>query len=247
MKRTFVFAVTLSALALTATPALAGNEFKANQVGKQFSEASPGHEQGVGVGDQEFIIGAFRIKCSSVKTKGETGWERSKTLYVSARYKHCETVAHLNNSQPIYLKTTFKNAWDFEYHANGFAELGSESESETRLLNAGTIELTVPSIKCLIEVPPQTIPEKAEEKPEKEYSEVTYGNEEVPASGRRFPSGTQKQLLIHNELNKYEYELSEGQCEEFKRTEGKNSHYDGTLKVAVKDGNLWIGPEEESL
>lgn len=241
----FGFAVGLSALALATAPALAANEFKASEVGKELTPAEPGKEMGVGVGEQEFIFGPFKIKCSSVKTKGEIGWERSKTLYVSARYKHCVTVAHLKE-QPIYLKTTFKTPMNFEYHVNGFAEIGGESESELKLLNAGSIELSVPSIKCLIEVPAQTIPEKAEEKPEKEYSEVTYANEEAPASGRRFPSGTQKRLLINNALRKMEYELSEGQCEEFKRTEGKNSAYNGTLRVSLKNGNLWVGPEEES-
>ena len=58
---------------------------------------------------------------------------------------------------------------------------------------------------------------------------------------KKFPGGFQKQLSITNELKGMEYELSEGQCEEFRRTEGKNSFYKGTLKDMVVNGNLSIG------
>jgi hypothetical protein len=90
--------------------------------------------------------------------------------------------------------------------------------------------------------PSQTVPLKAEKKPEKEYSSVLYGNEEVAVPpSKKLPSGFQQQLLITNELKGMEYELSEGQCEEFKKTEGKNSFYKGTLKDMVVNGNLSIG------
>jgi hypothetical protein len=235
-------AATLCAFAVTAAPALAGPVFKANEVGKEFTEAEPGKSKGLNVGIQDFKFGAFHIQCESAKAKGRVGFQVSKTFFTSVKYKGCKALAKVGN-QPITLKAQFKTPWDFEYHANGFAEIGSESESELRLLKGGPIVMTVPSLKCVIEVPAQTVPLKAEKKPEAEYGDVKYANEETPASGKHFPSGFQKQLLITNNLKKIEYELSEGQCETFKKTEGKNSSYSGTLKEQVVNGNLSEGPE----
>lgn len=235
----FGLAGTLCAFALSAGPALAAKEFHASEVGKEFTPAEPGRSQGIGVGIQDFKFGAFHIQCESAKGKGRVGFTSSKTFFDSVKYKGCVALAHLGN-QPITLKALFKSAWDFEFHANGFAEIGSESESELKLLKGGRIVMTVPSIKCTIEVPSQTIPLKAEKKPENEFSAVLYANEEVPAAGKKFPSGFQRELMITNDLKKIEYELSEGQCESFKKTEGKNAFYKGQLKELVKNGNLWI-------
>jgi len=240
MRSSSMLGLAATVCVLSAAPAVAAPEFHASAVGKEFTEAEPGKSKGLGVGIQDFKFGAFHILCESAKAKGRVGFETSKTLFTSVKYKNCKAQAKVGN-QPITLKTLFKSPWDFEYHSNGFAELGSESESELKLIKGGTIEMTVPSIKCLIEVPSQTIPLKAEKKPENEFSSVLYGNEEVPAAGKKFPTGFQKQLIVTNELKKIEYELSEGQCEEFKKTEGKNAFYKGTLKEQVQNGNLSIG------
>jgi hypothetical protein len=237
----FGFAAALCVFALAAAPALGAKEFKASEVGKEFSPGEAGKEKGANVGIQDFKFGVFHILCEGAKAKGRVDFTQSKVLFVSVRYKPCYALAKLG-TQTIRLQAKFKSPWDFEYHANGFAEIGAESESELKLVKGGAIEMTVPSIKCLIEVPAQTVPLKAEKKPEKEYSSVLYGNEEiaVPPS-KKFPSGFQQQLSITNELKAMEYELSEGQCEEFKKTEGKNSFYKGTLKDMVVKGNLSIG------
>jgi hypothetical protein len=233
----------LCAFALTVAPALAGPLFHASRVGKEITPSETAREKAAGrEGElQDFKFGAFHIQCESAKGKGRVDWETSKTLFLSVRYKNCNALAKLGN-QPILLKAKFKTPWDFEYHANGFAEIGSETESEVDLIKGGPIEMTVPSIKCVISVPAQTIPLKAETKPEKEWSSVLYTNEEIAVPfTKKFPTGMQKQLLIDNELKKIEYELSEGQCEEFKKTEGKNSSYKGFIKDEVVNGQLSIG------
>jgi hypothetical protein len=233
----------LCAFALTVAPALATPMFHASREGKEINPSEPAREKGANrEGEvQDFKFGAFHIQCEFAKAKGKVGFETSKTLFLSVRYKNCNALAKTGN-QPIKLKARFKTPWDFEYHANGFAEIGSETESELKLLKGGAIEMTVPSLKCLIEVPSQTIPIKAETKPEKEYSSVLYANEEIAVPfSKKFPAGVQKQLLITNELKKMEYELSEGQCEEFKKTEGKNSSYKGVIKDEVVGGQLSIG------
>jgi hypothetical protein len=240
-RSTIGIAATLCAFAVAAAPAAAAPEFHASEVGKQFTPGSPGKSQGLNVGVQDFKFGAFHILCQSAKAKGKVESETSKTFFTSVKYKGCNAQAKLGN-QPITLKTQFKSSWDFEYHANGFAEIGPESESELKLIKAGAIEMKVPALKCTIEVPAQTLPIKAEKKPENEFSEVGYANEEiaVPPS-KHFPGGMQKQLVVTNNLKKIEYELSEGQCESFKKTEGKNAFYKGQLKEQVKNGNLSIG------
>jgi hypothetical protein len=237
----FGFAATLCVFALAAAPALGAKEFKASEVGKEFAPGETGKEKGAGKEIQDFKFGAFHILCEGAKAKGRVDFTMSKTLFLSVRYKPCYALAKVGN-QTIRLQAKFKTAWDFEYHANGFAEIGSENESELKLVKGGSIEMTVPSIKCLIEVPAQTVPLKAESKPEKEYSSVLFFNEEIAVPPtKKFPGGFQKQLLIANELKGMEYELSEGQCEEFKKTEGKNSSYKGSIKDMVVNGNLSIG------
>jgi hypothetical protein len=238
----FGVATVLCAAALVTAPALAAPEFHASEVGKEFTETEPGKEKGGNPPGaiQDFKFGAFHIQCEFVKTKGLVGFTNSKSLFVSATYKHCFALAKLG-TQTIKLTAKFAKPVDFEYHANGFAETGAESESELKIVHPGSVTMSVPSLKCVIEWPAQTVPLKATKKPEGEFSDVLYGNEEVPASGKHFPSGFQKQLLITNNLKGMEYELSEGQCESFKKTEGKSSSYKGQLKDSVRNGNLSIG------
>jgi hypothetical protein len=153
------------------------------------------------------------------------------------KYSKCTTEAKLGGN-PIQLKTKFLTPIDFEYHHNGFGEIGGSSVSELKLVAPGSIELKIQAIKCIIEVPPQTIPVKAEKNPEGEYSALVFSTEEVENKNKKtFPSGFQKKLLIENELKGIEYTFTEGQCSEFKNTEGKGS-YTGPLIEELIHGDL---------
>jgi hypothetical protein len=216
--------------ALSAAPAVA-HEFIASSPGKTRGSAFNGSLQ-------EWTFKEVKVTCKVAITKGSINSTNSKVVFDTVRYQKCDTKAHIGN-EPIHLKTRFKTPVSFEYHANGFAELGGESTSEVSLTAPTSIELTIPSIKCLIEIPPQTIPVKAEKKPTGEYTAVGYTNEEIENKHlKKFPSGFQKVVLIENALKNIEYTFVEGQCSEFKKIEAKNGMYKGTLLDELIGGDL---------
>jgi hypothetical protein len=172
------------AFALLSTSAIAAEfhgSFSGKTRGKNFEET-----------EQVFKFGGIKVTCLKANETGEVLAGSSKTLFDKVKYGKCSTEAKLGGN-PIFLTTRFLTPIDFEYHANGFAEVGGSSESELKLTAPSSIELRIPSIKCVIEIPPQTIPVKAEKKPEGEYSAVAFSTEEFPSTNKKlFPSGFQK-------------------------------------------------------
>ncbi|MHB8243326.1 MAG: hypothetical protein ACYDHN_15225 [Solirubrobacteraceae bacterium] len=219
----------LCSLAIAASPALAG-EFV----------SSGGPSKGKGE-EQEFKFGPFNILCLSASAKGgEMTPLMSTTFATSLKFKHCTTEAKIGG-EPIYLKTKFLTPLALEYHNNGFAEAGSELEEKggQATLAGGSIELKINSIKCLITLPEQTIPRKAEKKPNGEYTAASYYNEPETKGKRSF-----NKLLIENEFSGLIFEFGEGQCEEFKLSEEerKNGKYFGEILEEVPHGNLEYAP-----
>lgn len=192
--------------------------------------------KGVGVGEQEFHFGVFKITCEKAVAKGG-GLKESpqKTFFTEVRYSHCNTEAHIGG-EPFYPKVHFVTPVDYEYHANGFAENGAESE-ENVTLSGGAVEMKVQGLKCIIDWEAQTIPVKAETKPEGEYSAATFTNVAEPTEAKKF-EGFQHKVSIANSFKGMAYEIEEGACEEFEKVEGKNGSYKGTLLEMINGGNL---------
>jgi hypothetical protein len=219
------------AFALLSTSAIAA-EFQASFTGKtrgkNFEETA-----------QVFKFGGVKVTCLAAKESGEALVGPKKMLFDEVKYSKCSTEAKLGGN-PIYLKTKFLTPIDYEYHSNGFAEVGGSSESEVALVAPSAIELKISSIQCIIEIPAQTVPVKAEKKPNGEYSAVSFSTEEVETKNKKvFPSGFQKKLLIENALKGIEYIFTGGQCSEFKKTEGKGT-YEGPLLDELIKGDLWF-------
>jgi hypothetical protein len=223
----------LGAFALLATPALAA-EFKASAPGKTKGKNS---EEAV----QEFRFGAFKISCTKAVSTGEVTQLSSKTLFDQVRYKGCSTAAKIG-SNPIALKTKFSTPISYEYHSNGFAEFGGENEGEVKLTSPSSVEIKVQAIKCIIELPVQTVPVKAEKKPNGNYSAVSFETEESENKHKNlFPSGIQRKLLITNAMKGIQYSfVGGGQCEEFANAEGHAGTISGTLVDELKQGELWF-------
>jgi hypothetical protein len=219
------------ALALSASPALA-HQFRASFLGKT---------KGKNLTVQELRFGPFHILCHKATSTGEITELTSPTLFDIVKYSECRTEGHIG-TEPIFFKTHFKAPIDYEFHANGFVETGSESESEVKLVHPGEVELTVEFLKCIIKWPPQTIPLKALKTPEEEFSAITYKNEEIanPTHPKKFPSGFQKKISMKMELKQMQFSIEEGQCEHFKTTGGANGKYFGTLQDELKEGDLSI-------
>lgn len=231
---------TVCTFAVAAAPAMA-HEFLSNAVGKP--------TKGVSVGPQEFKFGAFKIVCPGpvavgngytgpgATTKGRIAASPSNTFFTEATYKRCEAEARLN-TETFWIKVKVPKI-DYEYHANGFVENGVESE-ENVTLSGGTVEMKAHQpLNCIINWEAQTIPVRAKKNPEGEFTEAAFTNEEV-ANGnlKKFPSGFQKKMSIANTFGSMDYEVEEGQCENFEHVEGKSGKYTGTLLEEVPSGNL---------
>jgi len=204
-----------------------------------FSEASPGKLVNIGEGPQEFRLKPFIITCTSAKSKGAITSNFSKTIFEKVKYSGCTTPIKIG-SETVQTAAKFKGAVDYEYNANGFLEDGAESQSNVRLVNASSIEISVQHLgKCLIEMEAQTLPEKAEEKPEKVYGDAVFAPFTVPNLNTKFfPGGEQTKLQITNNFKKIEYEIEGGLCEQFERTSGEAGTASGILNAELKDGNL---------
>jgi len=179
-------AVAVCVCAIAVAPALAGPVFKATEVGTEFTETEPGKGKTKNLPEQvqHFIFGPFHIQCPKAIGHGKVSAEQSKTFYQEVEFKECFVRAILFGSeQEIKLAAHFKSPVDIEWHANRWAEVGSESESELRLLNGQTITMGVPSIKCKIIWPAQVVPIKAEKNPEGKFSMVKYENIEAEKLG----------------------------------------------------------------
>jgi hypothetical protein len=218
-------AVMVCVLAVAVAPAMAG-EFV----------SSGGPSKGKGE-EQEFKLGPFQITCTGVTSKGgEVTPLSSPTYATSLKFRGCKTAAKIGGNT-IYLKTKFLTPLAVEYHANGFAEAGSELEETggQATLAGGSIELKINSIKCLITLPEQTVPRKAEKKPNGEYTAASYSNETETRGKRTF-----NELDIENEWTGLIFEYGEGQCEEFKLSEEerKGGKYTGEVLEYVPHGNL---------
>lgn len=226
LRRTLIVGAALCSLAVAATPAMAG-EFV----------SSGGPTKGKGE-EQTFKLGPFLITCKAVSaTGGETTPLKSPTFATSLKFKGCTTEARVGGN-PIHLNTKFLTPLAVEYHANGFAEAGSELEEKggQATLAGGSIELKINAIKCLITLPEQTVPRKAEKKPNGEYTAASYSNESVTRGKKTF-----NKLLIENEWTGLVFEFGEGQCESFKASEEerKGGKYTGEfLEEVTHTGNL---------
>jgi hypothetical protein len=233
------------ALSVGAASASAHN-FSATIVGKTISPAEPGKLKGKADGVQKFTFGPIKISCPAATTAGLVSEESPTILKVTAKYKAgssvnrgtgCETQIKIG-AEPAGLPTRFVKPIEFAFNANGIeAEVGTEGEEEGSVeVGANSAEIKISGIKCLINWPAQKIPLKLKKIP----TEVASFAPEEVANGhmKLFPSGFQTQLLISPKFSKMEYSFQEGECAEFKTTEGKTGTYEGTLKEELINGNL---------
>jgi hypothetical protein len=225
------------AVALSATAAMAHN-FTASIAKKTLSEATPGKIKGGSVGVQAFKFGPVHINCESATDKGLIAEEASQTLKIVARYHTCATTIKVG-AEPATLKTRFLEPIEYSFHANGFAETGTEGEEGSVEIGTGEAEMKIAGIKCLIGWPAQTVPMRAIALPEEQYSAALFTNEEVANTHlKAFPTGFQHELQISTEFKNMEFDFEEGQCTEFKHPEAKTGSYAGVLHEELAGGNL---------
>jgi hypothetical protein len=254
LRLTLGLATSVCAFALAVTPAVA-HEFTANVAGKLSGiNEEPQNEKGeyvIGPNTQSLKLGAFKIHCDKVRTKGAVASGSSKTFATSIWFSKCWTVYKLG-AQEGRLATHLKTPLAIEYHANGFVETGSElaevggaavlkgGEAEIKVNTGVTAELKK-SI-CMIKWPEQTLPVKAEKKPELEYSEVSFSNQKTPSTRlKKFPDGFQHSIVVSNTLIGIKYEFEEEKCEEYGKEdgpEGGGGTFTGTFPEVLAGGDF---------
>jgi hypothetical protein len=270
LRMTGGLAAVVCAFAVMTAPALA-HEFVASRLPKPITEAEPGRTKGIGIGNpfegttlenpafekvtQEFKFGAFLIVCNKALAKAKTtaegavGFASSPIFASEVKFAECGDAVKLGSSY-ARLKTTFNGGLPikFAWHANGYAEFGSEETVSEVEIGGGTTTFSVGGGICKIGWPAQTVPVRAVKKPAEQYSSAVYSNTEVPVLEtqlKKFPTGFQKRLIIANEFKGMKYIYEEGQCkgeggfeQEFKGAEGNSGFYKGTLEEEVVGGNL---------
>jgi hypothetical protein len=240
---------TLCAFAVAVTPALA-HEFTANKAGKT---------KGISTTEQNFKFGPFKITCSETpgstaavaRSKGKVVAGASKTYATTIKFTQCFTQAKIG-AKSIKLRTHFLTPLAVEYHANGFVETGSETEEVegSAVLAGGEVEIKTnvgiteerERSQCTILWPEQTLPLRAEKKPEGEFSEATYANETKPEPvGKKFPDGLQHSILITNAFKGIKFEFEGEPCEEWGKEEteeGGGGSYFGSFPAILSTGNF---------
>ncbi|MGA2319691.1 MAG: hypothetical protein ABSG95_02970 [Solirubrobacteraceae bacterium] len=231
-------AAAAGALAFAATPALA-HEFTASRTGTTSGKSGE---------VQKFKFGPFKITCMKTAAKGAVTEGSSETLNALLKFGKCSTEAKINSGKSFQIYTVWKTPLDIEYHATHFVETGTETEEveEKVVLKGGEAMINVlggRDFKCKISWPSQTLPAAAEQKPLKEWGQVTYAPEEAQTGKpRKFPpDGIQHFLLIKNEFKTIHFRFEGEPCEEWGREEGPEGAqgtYVGSFPLKLTTGNL---------
>jgi hypothetical protein len=208
-------AAAVCAFGVLAAPALA-KKLKEPAVFGKFTASIPGNPGGIspatpatasGTGSVTEINlagGALTIKeCrKELKSAGKVESESSETFLQKILFSHCYAQIKLEKSKFIGRQKVPNFTLGLEFHSNKSAVLGEANESEVKVVTPSSISIKVGKFPCTVIVPSQTVPLKAEKKPEKEYEAASYETFKEPANIKKFPSGFQEELGIEMEFNK---------------------------------------------
>jgi hypothetical protein len=236
------FAAAVFAFAALAAPALAKKEhtkvqfgkFIANIPGKTISEAEPATADGHGGGNPgsggilegeggpgiELAGGALTIsKCTkNIASTGKVISEKSETFLQNVTFKNCYAQSYTGKNKEIISETKLpKFTIALEFHSNQSAVAGESEVGEVKIKENSTVVVPVPNKKapCKVTIPAQTIPEKAVNKPEREYEAAFYETETETVEGKKkleeFPRGFYELLDIETEFTKVEAWIKPGE------------------------------------
>ncbi len=253
-RKTVGLIATVCAFALAATPALA-HEFVASKAGKISGKTEEGpNKEGlyeIGPNTQNLKFGALKIHCEKAAAKGAVAAGASKTFATAIKFGKCWTAARIGEEEQRDA-TRFLTELAIEYHANGFVETGTELEEVegAAVLSGGEAEIKINmgidgefhKTTCILFWPEQTLPLKAEKKPEGEYSAATFSNVATPSTKlRAFPDGFQHSITVANAFKGIKYELEGERCEKLGKggsEEGAGGQYAGSFPEILAGGNF---------
>ncbi|MGO9321240.1 MAG: hypothetical protein ACLQBY_10630 [Solirubrobacteraceae bacterium] len=222
-------------------------EFTASAVGKTFSKAEPGLTKGTGK-LEELKLAQLTITCEKpLVTKGEVVSARSTEYFVEMSLKKSKCRAVRTEGHTVEEpKMKFGPPLDIEYHSAGFAGVGGGGEPGAEITKETSVSFKVAGGICVVSIPPQLVPAKAEKKPEptEPYSAAEFSrtSEEVEGGKKKkelFPANPLTGLLAGEQ----EYIEIEDVFTKIRTTEQVTEHcYEqGTSKKTEKE----IQEEEE--
>jgi hypothetical protein len=213
-----IVAAVACAFGAFAGPAFAKKEKKAPVFGK-FTASIPGGEispehpataTGIGAitelslaGGALFVEGCLKES----KSAGTVVSESSETFFQDVTYKKCIASVAIGKSGLTSKEKipTFHLA--MEFHSNHSAVIGEGEEENLKIVKPSSVSVKIGKTSCFVVIPAQTVPVKAEKKPNKEYEAAGYETELSPVKKKQlalFPSGFQEKLYIEWEFNKLE-------------------------------------------
>ncbi len=222
LRLTLGLVASIGTFAVAASPALA----------HEFVASTSGATHGTSETEQAFKVGAFKIKCGKVTSKGTVAAGTSSTYTTTLKFAKCLTSAKLSSRQ-IYLATQFLTPMEVEYLAEGGANI--LNEVAIKVATGKTEEYQ--KSECHIYIESQAIPPEAKGKPTVTYTNATQAHQ----TSRNFPEGLQHYIVISNEFNGIKYRLEGEPCEEWGKEggpEGGGGYYIGSLPQFLSGGNL---------
>ncbi len=212
----------------------------------------------------ELRLGPFKeIKCKKISSSGIIKNERSTSFPENVKFSGCETWIKLGEG--IETRATLGLDLGLVYHSNGSAKTGVPANLE---IEPTEVTFKASGTKCVVKVPAQEVPMKAEKKPEPEeaYEFATYETEPVEIEHKKeleefFPATVREKLNIGMEFKQIVTEITPNEkCRYSKEEEGKfnkekgtvvfkGGHFEGALedielKQNGKKGNVGFDPEK---
>jgi hypothetical protein len=263
----------LCAFGTFAAPALAKKEVKEVVFGKftasypfgpEITPSAPATAAGVGeIFSLNLAKGALQITtCSkALKSSGPVTSQSSDTILQNITFNGCKAKVKLNKEITEEIPVP-KFTIGMEFYSKGSAIVGQPAE--VKIVKPSTVTIQIGKhAACSVTLPAQTIPTKAEVKPNQEYEAAFYETEFEEANVKKFPSGFQEKLDIEMEFAKVESWVKPnehciyGPGEEgaFDNEEGTPAfgyvvYTKGTLEaeieeISIKHGNLGFEPKKE--
>jgi hypothetical protein len=213
-----IVAAVVCAFGAFAGPAFAKKEkkapifgkFTASVPGREINEAAPATATGTGEIDELSLAGGALFVEGCLKESRSTGAivsESSETLFQNVTYKKCIANVTIGKSGLTSRMKIPTFQLGMEFHSNHSAVIGEGEEENLKIVRPSRVSVKIGKTTCSVVIPAQTIPVKAEKKPEKEYEAAGYETEFEPVSKRKmsqFPSGFQEKLYIEWEYKKLE-------------------------------------------
>ncbi len=239
-------------------------KFTANLPGGEISPANPATATGTGEIDELELAGGalFINECSKeARSTGTVVSESSETLLQEVTYKKCIAKVTIGKSGlTSKMKVpTFHLA--MEFHSNHSVVIGEAEEENLKIVRPSSVSVKIGKTTCSVVIPAQTVPVKAEKKPEKEYEAAGYESEFSPVKKKqlsKFPSGLQEELYIEWEYKKLESLVkpnsnctykggaldNEPESPNFGYVVYKEGVFEGELEeISIKNGNIGFEPK----